>query len=63
MTEQLDLWCAVPVTVSPAVLREEARFGKWDAKCGLPLRNRYSQRISGDRLAAYESAFRTERTQ
>jgi len=46
--------------ISADVLREEARFGKWDAKCGLPLHNYYSSRISGPRLAAYRKAYTDE---
>ena len=57
---QMDLFDA-PRPSSLAVLREEGRFGMWDARCGLSLRNYYSDRISGDRLAAYEQAFRQER--
>src|SRR6266478_5855345 len=64
-TEQPDLFGpqTPPSSLSAVELREVLRFGKWDAKCGLSLRNHYSERISGDRLAAYESAFRAERTQ
>lgn len=39
-------WSASP---APSVLREEERFGKWDARTGLTLRNHYSSRISGAR--------------
>jgi hypothetical protein len=64
-TEQPDLFGpqAPPSPLSAVELREVLRFGKSDAKCGLPLRNHYSDRISGERLAAYESAFRSERAQ
>jgi hypothetical protein len=67
MSEQLDLFDArlagerFELPVSPALLREEERFGKWDARTGLTLRNHYSSRIFGKRLAAYERAFREER--
>ena len=47
--------------VSSAVLREEERFGREDAKNGLPLPNLHSKLISGERLAAYERGFRNER--
>ncbi len=59
---QLDLFVEpTPPLISAKALKEEMRFGKWDAKCGLPLRNYYSSRISGDRLAVYELAFLEER--
>ena len=60
MADQLDLFAPGPPP-SPAALREEERFGLWDAKCGLPLRNRYSDRLPEERLAAYERGFRAER--
>jgi hypothetical protein len=47
--------------VSAKVLREEERFGRADAKSGLPLRNLYSKLIFGERLASYERGFRDER--
>jgi hypothetical protein len=56
---QVDLLGPLPTPT--AVLREEARFGARDAQSGLPLRNHYSTRISGDRLAAYEGGFRAAR--
>ncbi len=56
----LDLF-GRPAPLPPNVLREEERFGKWDARTGLTLRNHYSDRISGERLATYERAFREER--
>jgi hypothetical protein len=60
MTEQLDLF-GLPVSIPDVVLREERRFGQLDAKTGLAIRNHYSNRISGARLAAYEQAFREQR--
>lgn len=57
--EQSDLFGPLPP--SAAVLREEARFGEQDARTFLPIRNHYSDRIDGERLAAYERAFRAER--
>ena len=42
-------------------LREVERFGKWDAKTGLALRNYYSNQLAGAALAAYEKGFREER--
>jgi hypothetical protein len=59
-TDQLDLFGALE-SAAPVSLKEERRFGKWDAKCGLPLKNYYTDRISGERLAAYIEAFREER--
>ena len=63
---QLDLF--VPKTnprpqkpVTDQELREEARFGKMDAITGLPLHNGYSKRLLGERLAAYETAWRATR--
>ena len=60
---QLDLF--VPKTnprpqkpVADQQLREEARFGKIDAITGLPLHNGYSNRLLGERLAVYETAWR-----
>lgn len=61
MSGQLELFDAPVPTISQTILREEGRFGKWDAKTGLTLRNHYSDRISGERLVAYERAFREER--
>ena len=46
----------------PADVREERRFGKMDALCGLPLSNHYSSRITGERLSAYTEAFRQQRS-
>lgn len=60
MNDQLDLFATVTSPVTSATLREEARFGKWDAKSGMPLMNYYSSRINGDRFAAYEAAYRAE---
>jgi hypothetical protein len=57
---QTDLF-RVSTPASAKVLREEERFGRADAKCGLPLRNLYSKRIFGERLVAYERGFREER--
>ncbi len=56
---QMDLFGPPPSKAG--VLHEEERFGKWDAKCGLALRNHYSVQLYGDRLAAYERAYRDER--
>ena len=50
-------------TSSPKVLREEERFGFWDARTGLALRNRYSERLSAARLLAYEGGFRRGRAE
>jgi GGDEF domain-containing protein len=59
---QFDLFGnPMPVSLSPVDLREIQRFARLDAKTGLPLRNYYSERISGEWLAAYESAFRSQR--
>lgn len=55
--DQLNLFSLQPLQ-APVNLREEERFGKWDAKCGLPLVNYYSSRISGERREAYERGFR-----
>jgi hypothetical protein len=57
---QTDLF-RVSAPASAKVLREEERFGRADAKSGLPLRNLYSKLIFDDRLAAYERGFREER--
>ena len=55
MTNQLELFAPPPrATVSPLTLREEERFGRMDFRCRLPLRNDYSTRLMGQRLAAYE---------
>jgi hypothetical protein len=60
MTAQLDLFAPPNMAPSPVILRQEERFGMWDAKTGFPLRNDYSERIAGERLAAYERGFRRE---
>jgi hypothetical protein len=44
-----------------AALREEERFGEWDALCGLSLDNGYSAQITGARRASYVGAFRKQR--
>lgn len=57
MTKQLDMF-AQPKRVP---LKDEALFGKMDAICGFPLSNRYSRQLTGDRLTAYEQAWREAR--
>ena len=62
MTEQTtqgDLFGSAPPSAS--VIREEERFGRMDAGSGLGLRSYYSNRLSGERLAAYERGWREER--
>ncbi len=56
---QMELFGPPPAKAS--VFHEEERFGRWDAKCGLALRNAYSAQLYGDRFTAYERAFRDER--
>lgn len=53
---QLDMYGWTPIT--EATKREEESFGYRDALCGLPFSNHYSNRISGERLAAYERGYR-----
>jgi hypothetical protein len=50
----------LPEVLPDKVIREERRFGIWDARCGSPLINYYSSRISGERLAIYTQAYRDE---
>lgn len=54
---QLDLFVQnqprAPV-VTTAQLREEERFGRWDAICGLPLCNPYRSQLSELRAEAYD---------
>ncbi len=54
-----DLFGEAPATAQQ--LREEARFGTWDARTGFSMDNHYSQRIKGARLEAYRRAFMAER--
>ncbi len=56
---QMDLF-GISAAPPAQVLREEERFGRADAKCGLPLRNHYSSRIFDARLVAYERGFHEE---
>jgi hypothetical protein len=59
---QLDLFASAPAPrVADVILREEERFGRADRRTGLPLNNRYSAQISGDRLTAYERGWRAGR--
>ncbi len=59
-TIQPDLFGDWTPPASPVVLREEERFGTWDARTGLPLDNAYRSMLSGDRLARYEAGYRAE---
>lgn len=66
MTEQLDLFApstAAPVALSAAARREFEHFGIMDARTGLPLRGpeSFASRITGEKRAVYETAFRAER--
>ncbi len=50
----------LPPASLAAVLREERRYGTWDARTGFPLDNAYRSQLSGDRLSEYETAYREE---
>ena len=57
---QLDLFSVPPAQASQKVLREEHHFGIMDRRSGLGIRNYYSERIGGERLAAYKAGYRGE---
>jgi hypothetical protein len=62
MTEhQLQLFPMAPSSLSPTGAREIERFGTWDARCGAPLPNYYSDRLDAGQRETYERAFRAER--
>jgi hypothetical protein len=58
---QLDLFRAPdPPRLSTKDVREKEHFGTWDCRCGLPLRNGYSTRLTPEQFAVYELAYREE---